>query len=90
LTRRPETAGALEFWGRYWSDLVSAVFLKSYLDALGKSPLIPQNDADLRLLLDYCLLEQALEGATEELRTRPDWARVPIGMLLRILATTRG
>ena len=27
------------------------------------NPLIPQNEADLRLLLDHCLLEQALEGA---------------------------
>ena len=46
---------------------------------------IPANDADLRLLLDHCLLEQALEGTSEELRSRPDWARVPIGMLLRIM-----
>jgi len=52
---------------------------------LGQSPLIPRNDADLRLLLDHCLLEQALEGASEELRERPDWARVAIGMLVRLL-----
>jgi maltose alpha-D-glucosyltransferase/alpha-amylase len=90
VTARPETAGALEFWARYWSDWVSATFLKAYLDTLGQSPLtptplIPSNDADLRLLLDHCLLEQALEGASEELRNRPDWARVPIGVLLRLL-----
>ncbi len=89
VTRRPETANALEFWARYWSDWVSATFLKGYLEALGQSPLIPQNDADLRLLLDHCLLEQALEGASAELRNRPDWARVPIGMLLRILESPR-
>ena len=78
VTRRPETMDALEFWSRYWSDWVSATFLKGYLDALGQSSLaFPQNDADLRLLLDHCLLEQALEGASEELRSRPDWARVP-------------
>jgi len=85
VTRRPETMNALEFWARYWSDWVSATFLKAYLEALAQSPLIPQNEADLRLLLDHCLLEQALEGASEELRGRPDWARVPVGMLLRIL-----
>jgi len=90
VTAHPETANALECWAHCWSDWVSAAFLKAYLDALGErpltpTPLIPANDADLRVLLDHCLLEQALEGASEELRSRPDWARVPIGMLLRLL-----
>jgi maltose alpha-D-glucosyltransferase/alpha-amylase len=85
VTRRPENINALEFWARYWADWVSATFLKAYLDGLGSSPLIPANDADLRMLLDHCLLEQSLEGVSEELRQRPDWARVPIGMLLRII-----
>jgi maltose alpha-D-glucosyltransferase/alpha-amylase len=90
VTRRPETTAALEFWSRYWSDWVSAIFLKGYLDALGQSPLIPSllipsNDADVRLLLDTCLLEQALEHASAELRERPDWVRVPLGLLQSIL-----
>ena len=81
VSRRPESMNALEFWASYWSDWVSAVFLKAYLDALGETAvqknysgqitLIPRNEADLRLLLDHCLLEQALEGAREELRGRP-------------------
>jgi maltose alpha-D-glucosyltransferase/alpha-amylase len=90
VTLRPETAAVLEFWSRYWSDWVSAIFLKGYLDALGQSPLIPSllipsNDADVRLLLDTCLLEQALEHASAELRERPDWVRVPLGLLQSIL-----
>jgi maltose alpha-D-glucosyltransferase/alpha-amylase len=85
VTHRPETANALEFWARYWSDWVSATFLKSYLEALGSSPLIPSSDVDLRVLLDNCLIEQGLEEAGAELLERPDWLRVPIGMLLRIL-----
>jgi maltose alpha-D-glucosyltransferase / alpha-amylase len=101
VTRRPETTNALEFWARYWSDWVSATFLKGYFEAIGppealgqkgsvgQTPLIPQNEAELRLLLDHCLLEQVLENASEELRNRPEWARVPIGMLLRILESPR-
>jgi maltose alpha-D-glucosyltransferase/alpha-amylase len=91
VTRRDEIMPALEFWSRYWSDWVSATFLKGYLEVLngidgpGQNPLIPSDETDLRLLLDHCLLEQALEGAIDELRDRPDWARVPIGMLLRIV-----
>jgi len=85
VTRRPETTAVLEFWARYWSDWVSAVFLKAYLDALGQRPLIPSNDADVRVLLDACLLEQALEHASAELRDRPDWVRAPLGLLHSIL-----
>jgi maltose alpha-D-glucosyltransferase/alpha-amylase len=85
VTRRPETTAALEFWSRYWSDWVSAIFLKGYFDALGQSPLVPSNDADVRLLLDTCLLEQALEQASLELRDHPEWVRVPLGLIQRIL-----
>jgi len=85
VTRRPETTAALEFWSRYWSDWVSAIFLNGYFDALGQSPLIPSNDADVRLLLDTCLLEQALEQASLELRDHPEWVRVPLGLIQRIL-----
>ena len=87
VTHRPETTAALEFWSRYWSDWVSAIFLKGYLDTLGKSPLLPANDADVRSLLDQCLIECALEEAAAELGNRPEWVRVPLGLLLRILET---
>jgi len=87
VTLRPETSSALEFWSRYWSDWVSAIFLKGYLDALGPSPLIPSNDADVRILLNHCLIECALEEAASELRNRPEWVRVPLGLLLRVLET---
>jgi maltose alpha-D-glucosyltransferase/alpha-amylase len=89
VTLRPENTGALEFWARYWADWVSATFLKGYLDALGQSAVIPANDADLRMLLEHCLLEQAIEGVSGELWQRPDWVRVPIGMLLRIIESPR-
>ncbi len=85
VTRRPETSAALEFWSRYWSDWVSAIFLKGYLDALGPSPLVPSNDADVRLLLENCLIECALEEAAAELGIRPEWVRVPLGVVQRIL-----
>jgi hypothetical protein len=37
VTAHPETANALEFWARYWSDWVSAAFLKAYLDGSAKA-----------------------------------------------------
>jgi maltose alpha-D-glucosyltransferase / alpha-amylase len=88
VTRRAETTAALEFWSRYWSDWVSAIFLKGYLDGLGQSALIPANDGDSRSLLDHCLIECTLEEASAELRNRPEWARVPLGLLEKILETS--
>jgi maltose alpha-D-glucosyltransferase/alpha-amylase len=88
VTRRPETSTALEFWSRYWSEWVSAVFLKGYLDALGPNRLLPANESDVRLLLDYCLMECALEEAKAELANQPEWVRVPLGFLNQILKTT--
>jgi maltose alpha-D-glucosyltransferase/alpha-amylase len=85
VTRRPETTAVLEFWAHYWSDWVSAAFMKAYLDALGPNPLLPSNDADIRILLDTYLLEQALEQAGAELRDRREWVQVPLGLLHRIL-----
>lgn len=87
ITRRPETANALEFWTRYWADWVSAAFLRGYLDAIGSGALIPADAVERRLLLDHCLLEQSLEETSEQIQSRPDWARVPMGMLLQMLET---
>jgi maltose alpha-D-glucosyltransferase / alpha-amylase len=89
VTRRPETTAALEFWARYWSDWAATTFLKGYLEAVGGSSLVPQDEPDLRLLMDHCLLERTLEELRGELRQQPEWARVPLAMLLRILQTPR-
>jgi maltose alpha-D-glucosyltransferase/alpha-amylase len=85
VTRRPEIGGALEFWSRYWFDWVSATFLKGYFEVAAQSSLLPGNDQDTRLLLDGFMLERALEEVGRELNNRPEWARIPLRMLLRIL-----
>jgi maltose alpha-D-glucosyltransferase/alpha-amylase len=91
VTRRAETAPALEFWADYWFDWVSAMFLKGYLQGVvassGRSTLLPGNEADIRVLLDAFLIEQALEEMGRELQDRPDWFRIPLKMLLRVLDT---
>ena len=37
-------------------------------------------------LLDFFLLERALLGIEDELAYRPEWLRIPLGALLRILS----
>jgi len=85
VTRRPETTPSLEFWAGYWRDWVSAMFLKSYLENVDSSALRLQNDDDIRLLLDVFLMEQALEEVGRELVERPEWATIPLRLILRLL-----
>jgi maltose alpha-D-glucosyltransferase/alpha-amylase len=85
VTTRPEINAALEFWSGSWCDWVSATFLKSYLECIGASSLLPKNDADVRALLDLFVLERSLEEITRELSERPDWVRIPARMMLRVL-----
>ena len=85
VTNRPEINAALEFWSGSWCDWVSSTFLKGYFEAIGTSPLLPQNDADVRALLDLFVLERSLEEIARELAERPDWARIPARMILRVL-----
>jgi maltose alpha-D-glucosyltransferase/alpha-amylase len=89
VTRRPEVAPALESWAGYWCDWVSAAYLRGYLGGTpgGRSLLLPPDDTQVRLLLDAFLIEQSLEETDRELSDRPEWARVPIRTLLRILDT---
>jgi maltose alpha-D-glucosyltransferase/alpha-amylase len=85
VSRRPETVPSLEFWAGYWSEWVSAMFLKSYFECVGSSALRIPNEADVRLLLDAFLMERALEEIGRELMDRPEWVRIPVRMILRVL-----
>jgi maltose alpha-D-glucosyltransferase/alpha-amylase len=85
VTTRPEINAALEFWSGSWCDWVSSTFLKGYFEAIGASSLLPKNDVDVRALLDLFVLERSLEEITRELSERPDWARIPARMILRVL-----
>jgi len=85
VTRRPEAIPALESWAGYWRDWVSAMFLKSYFEVSDQSALWLEKAADVRLMLDALLVEQSLEELDRELTERPEWARVPIRMILRVL-----
>jgi len=85
ITRRPENTAALEFWSGYWVDWVSATFLNGYLDVAAQNPMLPPNENHVRLLLDIFLIEQALEEAAREIYQRPEWVRVPLRTLARVL-----
>ncbi len=85
VTRRPEALPALEFWAGYWSDWVSAAFLKSYCETAQPGRLFPSDDAQFRPLIDAFLLERALEETARELTGQSEWVRIPLRSILRLL-----
>jgi maltose alpha-D-glucosyltransferase / alpha-amylase len=46
---------------------------------------LPEDDEQLVILLDCCLLEKAVYELGYELNNRPDWAFIPLRGLLQLL-----
>jgi len=83
---RVEDVPRLEVWARAWCDWASASFLGGYLDRMRGSKLVPANDDELRLLLEFFLLEKCIYEISYELNNRPDWLEIPLRGLLALLA----
>ena len=85
---REEDLPALEQWARFWYVWVSAIFLRSYLEAVAPAHLMPENPEQLKILLDAYLLEKAIYEIGYELNNRPDWVRVPIQGIFQLMEAT--
>jgi len=81
--------GTLESWARFWYVWVCVVFLKAYLDIVGETPLVPQDQEELEVLLDALLLEKAVSELGHELTHRPDWVKIPLQGILQLLKANR-
>jgi len=46
---------------------------------------VPKDRTEIAVLLYTYLLDQALEEICDEMRRRPDWARVPLEAALQLL-----
>ena len=64
---------------------VSAAFLRGYITAAKQGRFLPAQE-DLRELLSVFLLEKALYEITYELNNRPEWVRIPLNGILKLLA----
>jgi maltose alpha-D-glucosyltransferase/alpha-amylase len=80
-----EALGALESWAVYWERWVSAAFLQAYLQRAGGASFLPPSVEDRTILLDAYLLERAVYELGSELSHRPDWVRLPLQGIRRIL-----
>ncbi len=68
-----------------WYSSVSGIFLRSYLEAAQEASFIPNNEEDVTLMLEIYLLEKAVYEVGYELNNRPDWVRIPLKGIKRLM-----
>ncbi|AHM58928.1 trehalose synthase [Flammeovirgaceae bacterium 311] len=76
---------SLENWAEVWYRQNASLYLKSYLQDIQGTGLVPKNEGDLRILLQTFLLEKAVYELGYELNNRPDWLTIPIRGIQSIL-----
>jgi maltose alpha-D-glucosyltransferase/alpha-amylase len=81
---RPEDLPALKKWALSWYLWVSAAFLKSYLEIMADTPVLPQDREDMKVIFDIYLLDKAMYEVNYELNNRPDWIGLPLQGILQI------
>ncbi len=69
-----------------WRDRATAAFLTAYQETMAHQPLWPADRQAAARMLSFFLLEKAFYEIEYELAHRPDWLRVPLTGILRILA----
>src|SRR5690606_20979371 len=63
----------LQGWAEVWFQHMSRFYLQGYLDQVKDSSFIPNEEGDLKIMLDTYLLEKAVYELNYELNNRPDW-----------------
>ncbi len=81
----PGSSPLLEPWLEHWYHLVSNHFLKSYLETARDALFIPREMNQIEGLIRLFLIEKAVYEADRELYKRPDWIRIPLKGLVKII-----
>ena len=81
----PDDYATLESWADAWAHWAADAFLNGYLAAIGDSALVPRETAPRRALLEAFTLEKAIYELSYELNHRPEWVRIPLIGICRLL-----
>ncbi len=82
----PDEQGKLGAALAEWRDRSTAAFLAAYREAMANQRLWPADPQAAEQMLNFFLLEKAFYEIEYELAHRPDWLRVPLSGMLRILS----
>src|SRR5205085_9885 len=80
----PDDYGPLEPWAEAWQHWACDAFLRGYSSTLAATDLVPQGE-DFEVLLRAFALDKALYELQYELNHRPEWVRIPLAGLLRLM-----
>jgi maltose alpha-D-glucosyltransferase/alpha-amylase len=80
----PDEYVRLEPWAESWQHWSSSAFLKGYAARLDGTGLLPDGRSSATLLRASAL-DKALYELAYELNNRPDWIRIPLAGLLRLM-----
>ena len=80
-----QTISNVEGWAEAWYRSVSATFLKSYLDTLSGTSILPKDREAFTILFDAYLLEKAIYELGYELNNRPNWIVIPLRGMIDLL-----
>jgi maltose alpha-D-glucosyltransferase/alpha-amylase len=85
LRGAPDESGRIAAALGVWRDRSAATFVEAYREAMTDPRLWPQAADESARLLDFFLIEKALYEIEYELSHRPQWVRVPLAGILRVL-----
>jgi maltose alpha-D-glucosyltransferase/alpha-amylase len=80
----PDDFAALEAWADTWQYWAADAFLAGYTSRISSSDLLPPHYAFERLLRAF-VLDKAVYELEYELNNRPDWVRIPLTGILKLL-----
>ncbi len=82
----PDENGKLAAALAEWRDRSAAEFISAYRDSMADQRLWPADPHAAEQVLNFFLLEKALYEIEYELAHRPEWLRVPLTGMIRILS----
>jgi maltose alpha-D-glucosyltransferase / alpha-amylase len=84
---KPEDTEFLERWVGVWYRCCSETFLKSYVDTVSGTDIVPKDKRVFNSLLNAFLLEKAVYELSYEMNNRPDWSIIPIKGIEDLIGT---
>jgi maltose alpha-D-glucosyltransferase/alpha-amylase len=82
----PDEQGKLAAALAEWRERSAAAFLSAYREIMANQPLWPADKPAAEQMLNFFLLEKVFYEIEYELAHRPEWLRVPLTGMLRILS----
>jgi maltose alpha-D-glucosyltransferase/alpha-amylase len=82
---RPDVTEHFSHWADVWERWTTASFLREYFAEVSGALFLPANPDQRDELLRLFVLEKALYELNYEINNRPDWLRIPLSGVLRLL-----